>query len=358
MSVWRDDKTGKWIAKFKFQGKQYKKEALPTMAAAKQWEADKLRELKAPPPPPEIPSVSFADLATRYLEHCKARMQRNTWRAKAHYYRGLVSFLGRVPGAEELTKLEILDFLEHIQKTDGAKVANRHLKDLKALYNWGFGHDLIKTNPCKTIEPFAEEKSVKYVPPAEDIDKVLMAADQDDMDLLIVLYHTGGRIGEIFRLTWGDVNFEKRWIRLWTRKRRRGELQEDRLAMSDKLYHVLRRRWDARDKGLNHVFTNIRGTVLTYQSKRNLMRRLCQKAGVKEFGFHAIRHHVASIIADSGKATLGQIQKFLRHRRPSTTEGYLHEVSRDLTEIADLLDTQDKEKKGEKRDTSSGKVVE
>ncbi len=46
---------------------------------------------------------------------------------------------------------------------------------------------------------------------------------------------------------------------------------------------------------------------------------------------------VASIINDSGKATLGQIQQFLRHRRQATTEIYLHEFTRDQTEVASIL---------------------
>jgi len=47
------------------------------------------------------------------------------------------------------------------------------------------------------------------------------------MDLLTVLYHTLGRIGEVLRLNWEDINFEKKWVRLSTRKRRGGELEAD-----------------------------------------------------------------------------------------------------------------------------------
>ena len=56
-----------------------------------------------------------------------------------------------------------------------------------------------------------------------------MAADPDDMDLIQTLYYTAGRISEILNLKWEDINFEHNWIQLWTRKRRGGELQKDKL---------------------------------------------------------------------------------------------------------------------------------
>ena len=168
--------------------------------------------------------------------------------------------------------------------------------------------------------------------------KVLMAADPEDMDLIMVLYHTAGRTSEVLNLTWEDVNFEGRWVRLWTRKRRGGELQEDKLAMTDTLYNILWHRWNNRDKASAYVFHNEDGSPYTYTQKRYTMQRLCRKAGVKTFGFHAIRHHVASILADSGKASLSQIQKMLRHRRMTTTDGYIKTLDPQLRQVANVLD--------------------
>jgi integrase len=96
------------------------------------------------------------------------------------------------------------------------------------------------------------------------------------------------------------------------------------------------------------------GEPFKYSAKRDLMRTLCERAKVKTFGFHAVRHHVASILADTGKATLGQIQRFLRHRRQATKENYLHELSRDQREVADLLDQMEGEKVNKGRKDSFG----
>ena len=167
---------------------------------------------------------------------------------------------------------------------------------------------------------------------------MLLAADREDMDLILTLYHTAGRTSEILKLTWEDVNFEQRWVRLWTRKRRGGELQEDKLAMTDTLYDVLKRRWDNRVKTTPYVFHNTDGTRYTYIQKRDTMKKLCRKADVKVFGFHAIRHHVASILADSGKASLSQIQKMLRHKRTTTTDRYIKTLDPQLRQVANVLD--------------------
>ena len=53
---------------------------------------------------------------------------------------------------------------------------------------------------------------------------------------------TAVRISGVLNMTCGDVNFDNRWVRLWTRKRRRGDVQEDKLAITDDFYKVLYRK--------------------------------------------------------------------------------------------------------------------
>ena len=52
---------------------------------------------------------------------------------------------------------------------------------------------------------------------------------------------------------------------------------------------------------------------------------MCNKAGVKHFGFHAIRHLSASILHKLGYA-VAAIQPILRHKSPRTTELYLRSI--------------------------------
>jgi integrase len=68
------------------------------------------------------------------------------------------------------------------------------------------------------------------------------------------------------------------------------------------------------------------------------MRTLCKRAAVKPFGFHAIRHMVASILNDTHKVSEKRIQKILRHQSQRTTEIYLHSLEADLRDTMKLLE--------------------
>ena len=134
------------------------------------------------------------------------------------------------------------------------------------------------------------------------------------------------------RLKWEDSDFEQRWVKLFTRKRKNGELQVDYMPMNDNLYRILKEPNAHRDGSSNRVFN-----FTDYQLKK-LMGRLCDKAGLKRFGFHAIRHFVASKINNSGRTTVKLVQGLLRHQRQSTTENYLHILDRGLIEAMRILD--------------------
>ena len=342
MAIWRNEKKGYWVAKFQHLRKQYKREGFRTRREAVLWEAEKRRELNAEPIS-ETPSVSFQELATLYLEHCRARMQLNTVRQKAFVFRSFIAFMGDDYTAASIMARHISEYLNIRASENGNKAANRDLRDIKALYNWAIRQEVIECkNPCRSIEKYPEEPYKHKVPAPEDIDKVRMAADRDERDLIETVYHLAARIGEIKRLTWDDVNFEKRWIRLYTRKRRGGELQEDYQPMNKTLFEVLKARWERRDRSRAEVF------YFTTYDIRYMLDRLCKKAEVAPFGFHSIRHHVLSVLNDTGKLSMKQMQRIARHRRQSTTEIYLHSISHDLEEAFRILDEVSKEE-GEKK---------
>jgi integrase len=346
-----------WIAKFKHNNTQYKKEGLETRSKALEWEVQKRKELENPPELETKPiRLTFSQASTIYLKDCRARFQKNTWKQKAFVYRNFLSFINEDPPADSITKQTFREYLVYRMTKDGNCAANRDLKEFKALFNWCIRQEILFKNPCINIQDYPEEFKVKYIPTAEDINRIILVAEPDDKDLIQTLRHTAGRISEVLNLTWEDINFEQKWVRLWTRKRRGGELHEDKLPMTETLYGILKYRWNNRNKLTPYVFHNEDGSKYTYHQKGHIMKKVCEKAGVKPFGFHAIRHHVASILADSCKASLSQIQKMLRHRRTTTTDNYIKTFDLQLRQVANILEEQENFNKKKEKGTIRGTI--
>ena len=59
-----------------------------------------------------------------------------------------------------------------------------------------------------------------------------------------------------------------------------------------------------------------------FTARQHYMARLCRRAKVKPFGFHAIRHLSATILAYEG-LDIPSVQAVLRHKNPNTTAKYI-----------------------------------
>jgi len=206
------------------------------------------------------------------------------------------------------------------------------IRMLRALFNFGKKKKLITENPVDGIDFIPVEHKTKYVPPAEDIDKVISVADRDTQDYLLTIRDTMGRMGEINRLTWDDVNFNHRYVILYTRKKKGGNLTPRKIPMTKRIYEILLRRYKNRDESKPwvfwHTYTSSKaGKKKTgpYKNRQKIMRTLCEKAGVQYFRFHALRHSGASIM-DNNHVPIGSIQRILGHENRSTTEIYLHSI--------------------------------
>ena len=105
-----------------------------------------------------------------------------------------------------------------------------------------------------------------------------------------------------------------------------------KVLMTRKLYDVLQHRYENRNPDKPWVFwhrywSRKAGKFCEgpYGDRKKLMKRLCEKAGVRYFRFHPIRHSGASIM-DGHNVPLGAIQRILGHENRKTTEIYLHSI--------------------------------
>jgi integrase len=118
-----------------------------------------------------------------------------------------------------------------------------------------------------------------------------------------------------------DVDFTRRQVRLWTRKKSGGNLTPRLVDMNDMAAHALKFAQWHRLAGSPHVFPNPH-TGKPYDYRDKFFDRLCRLAGVPDMGYHALRHAKASQLADQGES-LPYIRDFLGHESISTTSLYL-----------------------------------
>lgn len=245
-----------------------------------------------------------------------------------------------------LKPAHVLDYIVKQKEVRSGYAANKDRKNLIAAWNWGMRYlnpVLPGPNPC-LVERMPEVRNPRYVPPEEDFWKVYKVAEGQDQVMLLTLLHLAARRGEVFRMEWADVDWGNSRIRLWTRKRKDGAYEYDWLPMTKELRASLRYWWEHRpEKDKPNVFMCLGETDLTrehygqpFRYRLHFMGRLCKKAKVPQFGFHAIRHLSASILFNSGY-DLGVIQAILRHRSPSTTERYLRSIG--MERVRDALES-------------------
>ena len=74
-----------------------------------------------------------------------------------------------------------------------------------------------------------------------------------------------------------------------------------------------------------------------YIYRRKFLKGLCKRAGIREFGFHALRRYVASILSDKHKVSSKAIQMVLGHESQATTEKYLQRIHTGMAEVMEYL---------------------
>lgn len=326
MPVKRKNRQGKeaWYARILLtmpDGTKRRKEKLcQSKKEALQWEAKKAPvALQAGTTCGEWLDARIDDYAARGLESIDE---------KRRCFRRFFCDISPALPVEKLTQRMCMAHLNRQAKEISGHRANRSRKHLVEAWTWGTQvMGLPALNPFVQIKDYSEEKGTKYVPPESDFWKLYdLQGDQQIRLMLLLYYYTAARRTEIHRLTWTDVDLSGAKVRIGNRKGRNGSWRWYWISIPDDAVHELRL-WKARSR-----FTADTDRVICNQEDGemlpewdHLLIKLCQRAGIKSFGYHGIRHMIAVKIYRAGH-TVSEIQQLLCHESPGTTEIYLRSL--------------------------------
>lgn len=166
----------------------------------------------------------------------------------------------------------------------------------------------------------------------EQLTALLEAIEQDPniqaANFMKMALYTGMRRGEVFRLQWQDVDFDRGFIHL--RDPKGG--QDEKIPLNQAVRELLE---SHPRTGSAYVFPGRHGGQRVDISKQ--VNRIKNQAGLpKDFrALHGLRHFFASTLAFSG-VDLFTIQKLLTHQSPQMTVRYSHMRDEALRRASDL----------------------
>jgi integrase len=261
-------------------------------------------------------NLKFGRLCARRLKNLKINRTNNYLKENQSLFKKLIK---RWALKSSITRDDVELYLEEVALESRVK-ANKYLRLIKALFGYGVERGWVNTNPVSGIKPFSYEKQRRYVPSKEDVLKVLSLARPDKRLYLLTLIHTAGRMRELNYLKWEDVHED--YLVLWTRKAKNSVLTDRVIPYNQVLKEVIEK---LREQKIGeYVFTNPE-TLKPYDYQRKLLKKLCKKAEVRYFSYHALRHFSASTLAEGG-APLPAIQEILGHSTARTTSIYLRSL--------------------------------
>ena len=231
---------------------------------------------------------------------------------------------------KNITKDDVIKYIEYLAKKDNPKTVNRHIVSIKNYFKYMEKIGNIKINPCEDITGLKTPKTMPHVLSEDDIDKLLDIKLEDAFDyrnkgMLELMYSSGLRISELLNLEVNDIDFEMNIVRCF------GKGSKERIVpLSDAATYALHeyiytfRNTLTKNKVTNILFLNSRGDKLSRQGFFKLLKKLALEKGInKDLSPHTLRHSFATHLINHG-ADLRSVQTMLGHENIKTTQIYTH----------------------------------
>ena len=234
----------------------------------------------------------------------------------------------------------IRDWIEDMmEKGQKASYACKKLSAVKSLYRYALRKGFVERDPAHKVTGPKKEKVLPTFLREEEADSLFDKLDwnlEDIKDvrartLLLLLYSTGIRRGEVVTLKDEDVNLITHEIKV-TGKRRKQRI----VPLGNEMVEAIKYYQQLRDKNVpatdnsHALFRNDKGGAITSAIVYNIVRHyLSFVTTQKKRSPHVLRHTFATVMLNHD-AKLGSVQKLLGHESLKTTQIYTHVTFEEL----------------------------
>lgn len=303
----------------------------------------------------EVPGVSpstalgdaLLDDFTTYLRYEKGHSE-HTVRAYVGDVRGLVSFAGARGVAITSIDLSLLRawLAEHTRRGAARTTVARQVSSAKTFCAWAAREGVLASDPATRLQAPKAHRTLPTVLARDQAAAVMAAAASPDTDhpdanhpdpspgdaavalrdavIMELLYASGIRVGELCGLDIGDIDSDRRVLRVIGKgDKQRSVPYGDPAARA--LQQWLRRGRPALagPRSGDALLLGVKGGRLNQRMARSVVHRAVQAAGAPDVGPHGLRHSAATHLLEGG-ADLRVVQELLGHSSLATTQIYTH----------------------------------
>lgn len=232
-------------------------------------------------------------------------------------------------GGEKVLELGVLKLRaarDKLRKGRAPATVNRYMSALRSCWNWGRASGLLPQDrvwPTRLM--LTENNERRFYLDDDQLARLLDAAKAYSATMyaaVLVSVGCGLRQGELLRLKWSDIDFEKQRLQIMQTKTDVPRAVYVPAAAVEALRALKRGNVVSTQAVFLSEHTNKplnKGTI------RLRWLEVRDAAGLRNFRWHDLRHSCASFLAGEG-ASLLQIGSVLGHSSPATTKRYSHLV--------------------------------
>jgi len=269
-------------------------------------------------------ALTLDDVWEKYLRWSK--QHKKTWRDDDYHYRkhiqprfGNKALESITPFDLEKMKSELKKGVNAHGKPFAAASIKHHLILVRRLFNLAVKWNLYQgPNPIKSVEmPKVDNQVTEYLTD-EELSRLMAVLDNwpfdDSAAFVKFALFTGFRRGELFKMQWDHVDFERGMITLPDPKGKKTVT----VPVCQEALDVL----NGLSRSSDFVFPGKNGGQRTdFKGPWLRIRKAAElPAG---FRFHGVRHHFASTLVSNG-VDLAVVGKLLSHKQAQTTMRYAH----------------------------------
>ncbi len=249
---------------------------------------------------------------------------------------------------DQIDPLEVERFKQKRLKDSLKKSSiNREVGLLKSMLKTAVEWELTNKNGTKEAKLFKlDEPLSNHVLSYEEEGKLLAACDEPELrhraphlrSIILLALYTGLRRGEILRLRWSDMDFQKKVLTVRKSKTKSG--QGRRVNLNSVLMNTLLP-MRQQEQG-EWIFPSPNRYQTLGEPERhigdvkNAFRRAVRLAGIASITFHQLRHTFCSRLADAG-VPLPVIQDLAGHASIAMTRRYTHPSNEVKEKAVELL---------------------